>query len=76
MAIGPVEYIIVGFPGDQFNGDIAPELGLTQPQHTKRRTVMLRRRPVARAAVTTSVVVGTAARTANRVDRRQDRCGR
>ena len=37
---------------------------------------MLRRRPVARAAVTTSVVVGTAARTRNRVDRRQDRRGR
>ena len=30
----------------------------------QRRTVMLRRRPIARAAVTTSVVVGTAARTA------------
>jgi hypothetical protein len=27
MAIGPVEYIILGFPGNQFNGDIAPELG-------------------------------------------------
>jgi hypothetical protein len=26
MAIGPVEYIIVGFPGNKFNGDIAPEL--------------------------------------------------
>jgi uncharacterized membrane protein len=26
MAIGPVEYIIVGFPGNQFTGDIAPEL--------------------------------------------------
>ena len=26
MAIGPVEYIIVGFPGNQFNGEIAPEL--------------------------------------------------
>ena len=25
--IGPVEYIIVGFPGNQFNGEIAPELG-------------------------------------------------
>ena len=36
---------------------------------------MLRRRPVARAAVTTAVVVGTAARTENRVDRRQDRRG-
>jgi hypothetical protein len=34
---------------------------------------MLRRRPVARAAVTTSVVVGTAARTKNRVERRQER---
>ena len=27
MAIGPVEYIIIGFPGNQFNGEIAPELG-------------------------------------------------
>ena len=26
MAIGPVEYIIVGFPGNEFNGQIAPEL--------------------------------------------------
>lgn len=26
MALGPVEYIIVGFPGNQFNGKIAPEL--------------------------------------------------
>ncbi len=26
MTIGPVEYIIVGFPGNQFNGEIAPEL--------------------------------------------------
>ena len=26
MTIGPVEYIIVGFPGNQFNGQIAPEL--------------------------------------------------
>ena len=26
MAIGPVEYIIVGFPGNKFNGHIAPEL--------------------------------------------------
>ena len=26
MAIGPVEYIIVGFPGNEFNGEIAPEL--------------------------------------------------
>jgi len=26
MAIGPIEYIIVGFPGNKFNGDIAPAL--------------------------------------------------
>lgn len=26
MTIGPVEYIIVGFPGNEFNGEIAPEL--------------------------------------------------
>ncbi len=26
MPTGPVEYIIVGFPGNQFNGEIAPEL--------------------------------------------------
>ena len=26
MALGPVEYIILGFPGNQFNGEIAPEL--------------------------------------------------
>ena len=26
MTIGPVEYIIVGFPGNQFNGEIAPAL--------------------------------------------------
>ena len=26
MAIGPVSYIIVGFPGNEFNGKIAPEL--------------------------------------------------
>jgi hypothetical protein len=27
MALGPIEYIIVGFPGNKFNGEIAPELG-------------------------------------------------
>ena len=27
MATGPVEYLILGFPGNKFNGDIAPELG-------------------------------------------------
>jgi hypothetical protein len=26
MTIGPVEYIVVGFPGNQFTGKIAPEL--------------------------------------------------
>ncbi len=26
MSTGPVEYIIVGFPGNQFTGEIAPEL--------------------------------------------------
>jgi hypothetical protein len=26
MAIGPIEYIIVGFPGNEFTGEIAPEL--------------------------------------------------
>jgi Family of unknown function (DUF6325) len=26
MDVGPIEYIIVGFPGNKFNGEIAPEL--------------------------------------------------
>jgi uncharacterized membrane protein len=26
MSIGPVEYIILGFPGNQFKGEIVPEL--------------------------------------------------
>ena len=26
MTIGPVEYIIIGFPGNQFNGEVAPAL--------------------------------------------------
>ena len=26
MTIGPVEYVIIGFPGNKFRGDIAPEL--------------------------------------------------
>ena len=26
MAIGPVEYVIVGFPGNKFKGEIVPEL--------------------------------------------------
>ncbi len=27
MALGPLEYVILGFPGNAFNGEIAPELG-------------------------------------------------
>jgi len=26
MGVGPIEYIVVGFPGNNFNGEIAPEL--------------------------------------------------
>ncbi|MFI5040637.1 MAG: DUF6325 family protein [Acidimicrobiales bacterium] len=26
MSIGPVEYLVVGFPGNKFSGEIAPEL--------------------------------------------------
>jgi hypothetical protein len=26
MSVGPVEYLIIGFPGNQFNGEIAPAL--------------------------------------------------
>jgi hypothetical protein len=26
MTVGPVEYIVVGFPGNKFTGEIAPEL--------------------------------------------------
>ena len=26
MAVGPVEYLVVGFPGNKFNGEILPEL--------------------------------------------------
>ena len=26
MGVGPIEYIVVGFPGNKFNGEIAPEL--------------------------------------------------
>ena len=25
--IGPVQYLVIGFPGNKFNGEIAPELG-------------------------------------------------
>ena len=35
MTTGPVEYIVVGFPGNEFNGAIAPELGkLVKPRST------------------------------------------
>lgn len=27
MAIGPVEYMVVAFPGNHFNGEVAPALG-------------------------------------------------
>jgi hypothetical protein len=27
MDIGPVEYLLIGFPGNEFKGDIAPALG-------------------------------------------------
>jgi Family of unknown function (DUF6325) len=27
VSIGPVEYILIGFPGNQFKGEIAPALG-------------------------------------------------
>src|SRR4249919_1733227 len=26
MGMGPIEYVIIGFPGNQFTGEIAPEL--------------------------------------------------
>ena len=26
MTIGPVEILVIGFPGNQFNGDVAPAL--------------------------------------------------
>ena len=26
MSIGPVEYIVVGFPGNEFKGEIAPAI--------------------------------------------------
>jgi len=26
MALGPVEYLVISFPGNQFNGDIAPAI--------------------------------------------------
>ncbi len=26
MTIGPVEYVVLGFPGNQFSGEVAPAL--------------------------------------------------
>ena len=39
MAIGPVEYIIVGFPGNKFNGEIAP--GARQARRQRHRSAVL-----------------------------------
>jgi len=36
MTIGPVEYIIVGFPGNKFTGNIAPELKALVESNTVR----------------------------------------
>jgi hypothetical protein len=36
MTLGPVEYIIVGFPGNRFTGEIAPELAKLVDQGTIR----------------------------------------
>jgi hypothetical protein len=36
MTIGPVEYVVVAFPGNQFNGEIAPELARLVDEGTVR----------------------------------------
>lgn len=36
MPLGPVEYMIVGFPGNTFNGEIAPELAKLVASNTIR----------------------------------------
>jgi len=36
MSIGPVEYMIVAFPGNEFKGDILPELARLQDTNTIR----------------------------------------
>jgi Family of unknown function (DUF6325) len=36
MNIGPVEYVIVGFPGNKFTGEIAPALGRLIKNNTVR----------------------------------------
>jgi uncharacterized membrane protein len=36
MAVGPVEYIVVGFPGNKFKGEIAPALAKLVEEKTVR----------------------------------------
>jgi uncharacterized membrane protein len=36
VAIGPVEYILIGFPGNKFTGEIAPALGRLIQNNTVR----------------------------------------
>jgi Family of unknown function (DUF6325) len=36
VAIGPVEYILIGFPGNKFTGEIAPALGRLIESNTVR----------------------------------------
>ena len=36
MSIGPVEYMIVAFPGNEFKGEILPELARLQDTNTIR----------------------------------------
>jgi len=36
MAIGPVEYIVLGFPGNEFNGKVAPALAKLIESNTVR----------------------------------------
>jgi hypothetical protein len=36
MTIGPVEYILIGFPGNKFTGEIAPALGRLIENNTVR----------------------------------------
>jgi Family of unknown function (DUF6325) len=36
VAIGPVEYILIGFPGNKFTGEIAPALGRLIENNTVR----------------------------------------
>ncbi|WP_375385632.1 DUF6325 family protein [uncultured Microbacterium sp.] len=36
MAVGPVEYLVVAFPGNEFNGEILPELAALVESNTVR----------------------------------------